>query len=323
MSSASRTDVGTVEDLKASAVKAVGLDDFGTDDDNYIEALSVLLDAYRTEADFTELGSKMSRFFLRNALVARLLSEASWKQYPQHVDVPVTAHMVDSVYRFRGLGDPKVFLDANTAGLLTNYSSTNFRLAAWAQDSLQKVLPRIAAAAAGSPARAELEAQRDAMANFAEKYLNLNARILPTEWRVHYYAGQLYQQIGKTAKADSAFIAGMNIPGPNAKVFAMNLAQSYMKQGRVAEAKAALATMVKRFPDDLEVAFALSEIDQQSGDLAGARDELAAWLSRNPSHQYAQAVQQQIQQMDANLRNAPSAPQAPSAAPGIVPAPAK
>lgn len=86
-----RTDVGTVEDLKASAVKAVGLDDFGTDDDNYIEALSVLLDSYRTDADFTELGSKMSRFFLRNALVARLLSEASWKQYPQHVDVPVTA----------------------------------------------------------------------------------------------------------------------------------------------------------------------------------------------------------------------------------------
>ena len=88
---AARTDVGTVEDLKASAVKAVGLDDFGHDDDNYVEALSVLLDAYRTEADFTELGSKMSRFFLRNALVARLLSEASWKQYPQHVDVPVTA----------------------------------------------------------------------------------------------------------------------------------------------------------------------------------------------------------------------------------------
>lgn len=86
-----RTDVGTVEDIKASAVKAVGLDDFGTDDDHYTEALSVLLDAYRREADFTELGSKMSRFFLRNALVARLLSESSWKQHPDHVDVEVAA----------------------------------------------------------------------------------------------------------------------------------------------------------------------------------------------------------------------------------------
>jgi hypothetical protein len=91
MSAAPRTDVGTVEDLKASAVKTVGLDDFGSDDDNYVEALSVLLEAYRRDAGFTELGSKMSRFFLRNALVARLLSEASWKQHPGYADVAVTA----------------------------------------------------------------------------------------------------------------------------------------------------------------------------------------------------------------------------------------
>ena len=91
MSAVPRTDVGTVEDLKASAVKTVGLDDFGTDDDNYVEALSVLLDSYRRDAGFTELGSKMSRFFLRNALVARLLSEASWKQHPGYAAVPVTA----------------------------------------------------------------------------------------------------------------------------------------------------------------------------------------------------------------------------------------
>jgi hypothetical protein len=84
-----RTDVGTVDELHASATKAVGLDDFGTDDDNYHEALGVLLESYAREAGFTELGSKMSRFFVRNALVARLLSEAAWKQYPQHADVAI------------------------------------------------------------------------------------------------------------------------------------------------------------------------------------------------------------------------------------------
>jgi hypothetical protein len=84
-----RTDVGTVEDLHASATKACGLDDFGSDDDNYREALGVLLDSYKREAGFTELGSKMSRFFLRNALVARLLSEAAWKQHPQYADVKI------------------------------------------------------------------------------------------------------------------------------------------------------------------------------------------------------------------------------------------
>jgi hypothetical protein len=84
-----RTDVGTVEDLHASAIKACGLDDFGADDDNYREALSVLLESFRRDADLTEIGSKMNRFFVRNALVARLVSEAAFKQYPQHADVAV------------------------------------------------------------------------------------------------------------------------------------------------------------------------------------------------------------------------------------------
>ena len=84
-----RTNVGTVEDLQASATKACGLDDFGSDDDNYREALTVLLESYRRDADLTEFGSKMQRFFVRNALVARLVSEAAFKQYPQHADVVV------------------------------------------------------------------------------------------------------------------------------------------------------------------------------------------------------------------------------------------
>ncbi|GAY18062.1 sulfotransferase [Mycobacterium sp. shizuoka-1] len=83
------SDFLSVESLKASAVKASGLDDFGVDDDNYQEALRVLLDAFRNEADLTEIGSKMHRFFVRNALVARLMSEAAFKQYPQHADVAI------------------------------------------------------------------------------------------------------------------------------------------------------------------------------------------------------------------------------------------
>ena len=84
-----RTDVATVEELQASATKLIGLDDFGSNDDNYLEALEVLLDSYRRDANLTGLGSKMNRFFLRGALVARLLSESAWKQYPQHTDVAV------------------------------------------------------------------------------------------------------------------------------------------------------------------------------------------------------------------------------------------
>jgi hypothetical protein len=82
-----RTTVGTVEDLHASATRMTGLTDFGTDD--YTEALGVLLDSYASDEDLTPFGSKISRVFLRGALVARLLSEAAWKQHPEHAGVPI------------------------------------------------------------------------------------------------------------------------------------------------------------------------------------------------------------------------------------------
>jgi hypothetical protein len=82
-----RENVGTVEDLHESATRFTGLDDFGTDD--YREGLAVLLESYERDAGLTPFGRRVKRAFLRGALIARLLSEASWKQHPEHADVPV------------------------------------------------------------------------------------------------------------------------------------------------------------------------------------------------------------------------------------------
>jgi hypothetical protein len=82
-----RDSVGTVEDLHASATKITGLTDFG--DDDYLDGLRVLLESYAREAALTPLGNRVKRSFLRGALVARLLSEASWRQYPEAASVPI------------------------------------------------------------------------------------------------------------------------------------------------------------------------------------------------------------------------------------------
>jgi hypothetical protein len=224
----------------------------------------------------------------------------------RELDVASTVRMVDSVYRFRGLGDSEVYIDENTAGLLTNYSVTNFRLASWAQDSLRRLVPRLAVAK--GPERAALEAQSATLVDFAEKYLKLNARILPGEWRVHYYSAQLYQEAGRTESADSALRAGLEVSGSNSRVFAGALAQSYVRQGRTAEAAAVLEAEVARSPNDLEMALTLSEVHQQAGDLTAAVEALSAWLRRNPAHEYAQAVGQRVQQMQAASAGAPGTP---------------
>ncbi|MCS3880508.1 sulfotransferase [Gordonia amarae] len=82
-----RTSVGTVDDLHEAATRTTGLTDFGGDE--YLEPLRVLLDSYAREADLTPEGSKMSRFFLKGALIARLLSEAAWTANPGYADVEI------------------------------------------------------------------------------------------------------------------------------------------------------------------------------------------------------------------------------------------
>jgi Sulfotransferase family len=85
--SADQDSVGTVARLHASATKITGLADFGADD--YTDGLAVLLESYERDASLTPLGRKLKRAFLRGALVARLLSEAGWSQYPEHAGVGI------------------------------------------------------------------------------------------------------------------------------------------------------------------------------------------------------------------------------------------
>ncbi|MEV8508980.1 sulfotransferase [Actinoplanes sp. NPDC051475] len=85
--SGTRTDVGTVDDLHASATRLTGLDDFG--DDDYLDGLRTLLASYAKESALTPAGSKATRAMVRGALVSRLLSEAGWRQHPEYASVAV------------------------------------------------------------------------------------------------------------------------------------------------------------------------------------------------------------------------------------------
>ncbi|MFD4192927.1 MULTISPECIES: sulfotransferase family protein [Amycolatopsis] len=82
-----RDSVGTVDDLHASATRFCGLSDFGGDE--HREGLAVLLESYARDAALTPFGNKIKRAFLRQALVARLLSEEAWKRFPEYAEVPV------------------------------------------------------------------------------------------------------------------------------------------------------------------------------------------------------------------------------------------
>jgi hypothetical protein len=79
--------VGTLGDLHASATRLTGLKEFGADE--YMDGLAVLLSSYSRDEKLTPLGHKMSRVFLRDAIAARLLSEAAWQRYPEYSQVTI------------------------------------------------------------------------------------------------------------------------------------------------------------------------------------------------------------------------------------------
>ena len=79
--------LATLDDLHASATKLTGLSDFG--DLGYRAGLAVLLESYARDEQLTPLGVKVKRADLRGALVARLLSEAAWTQYPDSAGVAI------------------------------------------------------------------------------------------------------------------------------------------------------------------------------------------------------------------------------------------
>jgi tetratricopeptide (TPR) repeat protein len=226
---------------------------------------------------------------------------------------------VDDIYKFRGLGDPKVYIDLNTEGLLTNYSATNFRLVMWAQEQIAALDRQLddLRKQAGDSAKAQVADKEKARADkiaFAERYLKLNARILPREWRNDYYGAQFYASVRDYGKAEEYYRKGMT-EAPNPKLFGANLAQMYVEEGKYPQAESLLSGMKKDYPGDFELWYGLSDIYQKRGELGKAREVLAEWLKLNPTHQYAAMVNQQLQFLDGQIRNKQNPPK-DSAKPG-------
>ena len=86
-----RDDVGTLEDICAAATRTTGLTDFGfADAPGHEEAFRILVeDLGSAEAGLTGTGNYFMRSQVKSALVARLLTQARFAEFPQHADVVI------------------------------------------------------------------------------------------------------------------------------------------------------------------------------------------------------------------------------------------
>jgi len=109
-------------------------------------------------------------------------------------DAKATADMIDSVYKFRGLGDGSAYINSETERLLSSYVSLYLQISFDARE-------KIAALVSKKPFRSADRDEVIRIANDAAKYLELGMYQFPREWRNYWAASYVYASAGMKAKA--------------------------------------------------------------------------------------------------------------------------
>ncbi len=119
-------------------------------------------------------------------------------------DAAYTAGLIDSVYKFRGLGDGTAFINSETERLLSSYVSLYLQISFEAREKISTLLQTDAVAN---------KAEADSLALNAAKYLKLGMKQFPREWRNYWAAAFVYEAVGMKKEAIEALDEGLkNIP---------------------------------------------------------------------------------------------------------------
>lgn len=117
-----------------------------------------------------------------------------------------TANMIDSVYKFRGLGDGTAYVNGETLRLLSSYVSLYLQISFDARE-------QISAIRNDGPLTIAKKAKIDALALNSIKYLELGMFQFPEEWRNYWAAAYVYEAAGMKQPALDVLARGLkNIP---------------------------------------------------------------------------------------------------------------
>ena len=121
-------------------------------------------------------------------------------------DAKYAAGLIDSVYKFRGLGDGTAYINDETSRLLSSYVSLYLQISFDARE-------KIAELRMSKPFTADKKAQADSLSAAAIKYLDLGKKQFTDEWRVYWAAAFVYDIVGEKQKALDYLAEGLkNVP---------------------------------------------------------------------------------------------------------------
>lgn len=117
-----------------------------------------------------------------------------------------TANLIDSVYKFRGLGDGTAYVNGETLRLLSSYISLYLQISFDAREKISAIRNE-------KPYTIARKAQVDALALNAIKFLEMGMYQFPDEWRNYWAAAYVYEAAGMKQPALDVLARGLkNIP---------------------------------------------------------------------------------------------------------------
>ena len=117
-------------------------------------------------------------------------------------DVAFAANLIDSVYKFRGLGDGTAYINDETSRLLSSYISLYLQISFDAREKMSDLRN-------SHPFTAEKKAQVDSLAQMAGRYLELGIKQFPHEWRNYWAAAYVYEVAGMKKQAVDVLTRGL------------------------------------------------------------------------------------------------------------------
>ncbi len=117
-------------------------------------------------------------------------------------DAAYTAALIDSVYKFRGLGDGTAFINSETERLLSSYISLYLQISFDVRDQISTLRQ-------ARPFTADKKAAVDSLALQAAKYLELGMRQFPREWRCYWAAAFVFEAAGMKQEALNVLSKGI------------------------------------------------------------------------------------------------------------------
>lgn len=121
-------------------------------------------------------------------------------------DAAYTAGLIDSVFKFRGLGDGTAYINDETERLLSSYISLYLQISFNTRDQIEQLRN-------SRPFTADKKAKVDSLAASATKYLEMGMKQFPEEWRNYWAAAFVYQAAGMKKEAMEVTLRGLqNVP---------------------------------------------------------------------------------------------------------------